>query len=105
QQEVEAGQQIVVGVNAFQTEEQLTLDQLRVDPEIETAQRAKLAELRESRDQNRVAELLGQLEQAARSETALMPLLIVCVENRLTLGEICNTLRQVWGEYQPSPWI
>jgi methylmalonyl-CoA mutase N-terminal domain/subunit len=105
QQAVEAGEQIVVGVNAFQAEEKLTLEQLRVDPAIETSQRARLAALRSQRDGVRTAELLGQLEKAARGAEALMPLLVECVENQVTLGEICNTLRQVWGEYQPSTWI
>lgn len=105
QQAVEAGEQIVVGVNAFQSEEKLTLDKLRVDPAIETGQRARLAALRAQRDAVRTAELLGRLEKAASGDETLMPILVECVENQLTLGEICNTLRQVWGEYHPSTWI
>jgi methylmalonyl-CoA mutase N-terminal domain/subunit len=102
QKAVERGEQVVVGVNAFQVEEAITLDRLRVDPAIEQAQRQRLQALRERRDAVRVSELMGQLEQAARGTENLLPLFIECVENDLTLGEICNLLRGLWGEYQPS---
>ncbi|MFN3309300.1 MAG: methylmalonyl-CoA mutase [Anaerolineales bacterium] len=101
QMAIEHGEQIVVGVNRFQIEETLELERLKVDPAIEIAQRQRLAELRAQRDQARVQELLSHLETVARGEGALMPLFIECVENDVTLGEICNTLRRVWGEYQP----
>jgi methylmalonyl-CoA mutase N-terminal domain/subunit len=101
QMAIERGEQIVVGVNRFQIDEKLELERLKVDPAIEMAQRQRLAELRARRDNLRVQELLAQLETAARGEAALMPLFIECVENDITLGEICNTLRRVWGEYQP----
>lgn len=101
QMAIESGEQIVVGLNRFQIEEKLELERLRVDPAIEMAQRQRLAELRARRDNGRVQELLAQVETAARGEAALMPLFIECVENDVTLGEICNTLRGVWGEYQP----
>ncbi|HSO28160.1 MAG TPA: methylmalonyl-CoA mutase family protein, partial [Anaerolineales bacterium] len=102
QQALEAGERIVVGVNAFQVDEKIELEQLRVDPAIEQGQRARLAALRERRDGKRVAELLGRLDTAARSSENLMPLFIECVENEVTLGEICDVLRKLWGEYQPS---
>jgi methylmalonyl-CoA mutase N-terminal domain/subunit len=102
QKAVERGEQVVVGVNAFQVEEAITLDRLRVDPAIEQAQRQRLQALRQRRDAARVSELMGQLEQAARGTENLLPLFIECVENDLTLGEICNLLRGLWGEYQPS---
>jgi len=99
QQEIERKQQIVVGVNQFQVEEGLTLERLKVDPAIELGQKAKLKKLRETRDQRVVDQLLGRLAQAAKGTDNLMPLFIECVENDITLGEICNTLRGVWGEY------
>ena len=52
----------------------------------------------------RVSELLAQLEIAARGKDNLIPLFIECVENNITLGEICNLLRGLWGEYQPPVW-
>jgi methylmalonyl-CoA mutase N-terminal domain/subunit len=99
QQEIERKEQIVVGVNQFQVDEVLTLERLQVDPSIELAARERLKKLRESRDQRVVEELLGKLENLARGAENLMPLFIECVENDITLGEICNTLRGVWGEY------
>jgi methylmalonyl-CoA mutase N-terminal domain/subunit len=105
QQAVEREEQIVVGVNQFQMEEQLELDQLKVDPAIEEGQRARLAAIRERRDSKKAAELLAQLETAANSDENLVPLFVECVKNDLTLGEICEALRGVWGEYLPTTWI
>jgi methylmalonyl-CoA mutase N-terminal domain/subunit len=99
QQEIERKEQIVVGVNQFQVDEVLTLERLKVDPSIEVGQREKLKALRETRDEGRTTELLGKLRDAAKGTENLMPLFIECVENDITLGEICNTLRAVWGEY------
>jgi len=105
QQAVEHQEQIVVGVNQYEVEDQLELDQLKVDPAIEANQRARLSSIRESRDPQQVADLLNQLETFANSPQNLMPVLIKCVEKNITLGEICGVLRGVWGEYQPSTWI
>jgi methylmalonyl-CoA mutase, N-terminal domain len=99
QQAIESGEQVIVGVNQFKVEEELTLERLKVDPTIELGQKAKLKELRESRDQRVVEDLLEKLKAAASGTENLMPLFIECVENDITLGEICNTLRVVWGEY------
>ncbi len=105
QQAMEHKEQIVVGVNQFKVDEQLDLDQLRVDPAIEAGQRDRLVAIRERRDPQRASELLGRLDTAAKNSENLVPLFIECVENDLTLGEICSALREVWGEYQPSTWI
>jgi methylmalonyl-CoA mutase N-terminal domain/subunit len=86
-------------MNQFKVQEEMTLERLRVDPAIEIGQKAKLKELRETRNQRLVDELLGKLKAAASDTENLMPLFIECVENNITLGEICNTLRVVWGEY------
>ena len=101
QQSLERGEVIQVGVNAFQTNEQLKLERLAVDLAIEEVQREKLRQLRARRDAEKVSELLGQLEITARKSEPLMPLFIECVENMVTLGEICGVLRSVWGNYQP----
>lgn len=97
---IEKGEQIVVGVNQFQIQDEVTLERQRIDPAIEAAARERLANLRAKRDQARVSELRTQLEKAARGSDNLMPLFIECVTNKVTLGEICHTLRGVWGEYQ-----
>jgi methylmalonyl-CoA mutase N-terminal domain/subunit len=99
QRAIEQRKMTVVGVNAFQEEETITLERLKVDPAIEAAQCARLKELRQRRDAGKAHEVLGQLENAARSDENLLPLFITCVENDLTLGEICAVLRSVWGEY------
>ncbi len=101
QRAVERGEEIVVGVNAFQVDEKVELEQLRVDPAIEAEQRRRLAEMRENRDAGRAAELLAQVETAAHGSENLVPLFVACVENDVTLGEICRVLRGAWGEYQP----
>jgi methylmalonyl-CoA mutase N-terminal domain/subunit len=105
QQAMERGEEIVVGVNAFQVDEAVELERLKVDPAIEQGQRARLAAVRARRDGGKASELLGRLESAARSSDNLMPLLIECVEHDVTLGEICNLLRGIWGEYQPPAWL
>jgi methylmalonyl-CoA mutase N-terminal domain/subunit len=99
QQAIEKKEQIVVGVNQVTVEEERTLERLSVDPAIEAAARERLKALRESRDQRVVEQLIGKLKAAAGGTENLMPLFIESVENDITLGEICNTLREVWGEY------
>lgn len=101
QQAMETGDETVVGVNAFTTDEKPDLERLQVNPELEARQRERLAKLRAGRDNERVQQLLSQLETAARGMENLMPLFIECVEYDVTLGEICGRLRQLWGEYRP----
>jgi methylmalonyl-CoA mutase N-terminal domain/subunit len=105
QRSVEKKEQIVVGVNQFQTDETLQLERLRVNPAIEQEQVVRLAQLRTQRDAAKAAEMLAHLDAAARSSENLMPVLIACVESDLTLGEICGLLRKAWGEYQSPAWI
>jgi methylmalonyl-CoA mutase N-terminal domain/subunit len=105
QQAIEKGEQLVVGVNVYQNDEKITLERLKVDPAIEAAQLSHLADLRQHRDASRVNQLFSQLELAARGSQNLMPLLIECVENEVTLGEICSVLRRVFGEYHPPAWV
>jgi len=103
QREVDAGDRIVVGVNAYQVEEgQVALERLAVDPAIEERQRARLAALRARQDGERASAALARIEAAARApDEPLMDLFIAAVEADCTLGEICGVLRQVWGEYRP----
>jgi len=105
QKAIENNDQLVVGVNAFQIEEKIELERLAVDPAIEQNQKQRLADLRTRRDNTRVFESLACLEKTARGTDNLMPLLVNCVENLTTLGEICGVLRKLWGEYQPPAWI
>jgi methylmalonyl-CoA mutase N-terminal domain/subunit len=100
QKKIERGEQIVVGLNQFQVEEQVVLDRLQVDPALEAAARARLQALHQRRDAVKAAELLSRVEQAARSDENMMPVFVECVEHDVTLGEICRVLRGVWGEYE-----
>ena len=105
QQAVENGDEILVGVNAFQVDEEIELEQLKVDLAVQASQRARLEALRSGRDAGRVSELLGHMETDARTDENLMPVFIECVENGITLGEICGLLRGLWGEYEPPTGI
>jgi methylmalonyl-CoA mutase N-terminal domain/subunit len=105
QQAIEKGEQVVVGVNSYQSDEKITLERLKVDPAIEGAQRIHLRELREKRDQGKVSQRLAVLEQTARGDGNLVPTFVECVENNVTLGEICSVLRRVFGEYHPPTWV
>ena len=105
QREIETKRRVVVGVNEY-VEEELPIEGLmRVDPIVGERQRARLEKLRASRDDERVQRLLGRLEEVAEGTDNIVPLLIECVENDVTLGEICRVLRNVWGEYQGAMTI
>jgi methylmalonyl-CoA mutase N-terminal domain/subunit len=103
QQEIDHGDQIVVGVNDFKIDEKIDITPLKVDPTVEAVQHQRLAKLRAQRDAKIVKTLLNQLEKTALGDENLMPILIECVEGDVTLGEICERLRKIWGEYQAPP--
>jgi methylmalonyl-CoA mutase N-terminal domain/subunit len=100
QMAIEKNEQIVVGVNQFQIDEKISLERQKLDPAIEAASHKRLANLRAGRDNHKIAELQTQLETTARGNDNLIPLFVECVDNKMTLGEVCNSLRNVWGEYQ-----
>jgi methylmalonyl-CoA mutase N-terminal domain/subunit len=102
QQAVERKEQIVVGVNEYATGEPADIERLRVDPHIEAQACERLQALRARRDAARVAALRARLEAAAAGSENLMPLFVECVEAEVTVGEICHSLRGIWGEYQPE---
>jgi len=102
QQAVEHREQIVVGVNEFVSDETRRLEQLKINPAIEAEAGERLKALRARRDTAKVSELLTRLESTARTSDNLMTLFIACVENQVTVGEICKVLRGVWGEYRPT---
>jgi len=102
QHAVERKQQIVVGVNEFQAEEERQIPTLCMDPALEREQVARLRALRVKRDSAKTKATLGELEQHARTEENLLPAILAAVENFATVGEISDTLRQVFGEYQES---
>jgi len=100
QREVEKGQRIIVGLNRFQTQEEKMKDLLKVDPAVGAKQTARLVELRQTRDNAAVQQALAELKTAAASTDNLMPPILKAVKALATLGEICDTLRGVFGEYE-----
>ncbi|MBL7200772.1 MAG: methylmalonyl-CoA mutase family protein [Anaerolineae bacterium] len=102
QKAVDSREQVVVGVNEFTVEEEQRYDMLRVDPAVEEEQRARLDRLRAERDSARVQDTLRALHAGAEGEDNLVPLILNCVRADATLGEICDVLRDVFGEYRPG---
>ena len=100
--QIDAGERVVVGMNRFQLEEEEPYEPLQVDPAVEVTQAAKLAELRAGRDQAAVDAAIDELRAAARgTRNALIPLK-QALRLRATVGEVCDALREVWGEYRPK---
>jgi methylmalonyl-CoA mutase N-terminal domain/subunit len=100
QQAVDRADNIVVGVNRFRVEEDLEVDRPRLDRAVGKRQTARLQALRNSRDNEKVSIALANLEAGARTDDNLMPLILKAVESDATIGEICNVLRVVFGDYQ-----
>ena len=100
QLEIERGERIIVGVNKFQVDEESKPPLLRVDPAVEKTQVDKLAEVKNNRNNQQVETSLAKLEKAAKGTDNLMPDILQCVKEYATLGEICNVLRGVFGEYK-----
>ncbi len=105
QKEIEKGERVVVGVNKFQVDEQSPMDLLRVDPAVRVSQIERLKALKSERDSNKVKSILSDLRKAAEGSDNLMPCILDAVKAYATLGEICDELRGVFGEYQPVSTI
>ena len=102
QKGVERGEQVVVGVNRFVAENENPIPTLRMDPEIERAQVARLSALRARRDSARVQSALAELTRRASTTENLLPAILTAVEAYATVGEISDALRSVFGEYRES---
>jgi methylmalonyl-CoA mutase, N-terminal domain len=102
QKAVEREEQIVVGVNRFQAEQERPIPLLRVDPEIERAQVARLNALRARRDAARLRASLAEVERRAGTRENLLPAILAAVEAYATVGEIADALRRIFGEYEES---
>ena len=100
--EIDEGDRVVIGVNKFVTTGEEPYQPLRVDPALEAEQAEKLARLREQRDKTAVANTIGALKKTAEgAENVLYPLRDA-LRADATLGEVCDALRDVWGEYRPG---
>jgi methylmalonyl-CoA mutase N-terminal domain/subunit len=102
QHAVETKDEIIVGVNEFQAEEERQIPTLRVDPSLEREQIARLQALRGRRNATETSAALAELERRARSSENLLPAILTAVESFATVGEISDALRRVFGEYQES---
>jgi methylmalonyl-CoA mutase, N-terminal domain len=101
QKAVDRGDKLIVGINAHTQEtEHVEVPVLVIDESVAELQRQRLSELRATRDGERVAATLAALETGAAEGRNTMPLLVECVRAYATLGEMCDTLRKVYGEYQ-----
>jgi methylmalonyl-CoA mutase N-terminal domain/subunit len=102
QRAVESKDQIVVGVNDFIAEEERIIPTLRIEPEIERSQIARLNALRAKRDSIKTQSALTELRRRAATTENLVPAILTAVESCATVGEISDALRGVFGEYQES---
>jgi methylmalonyl-CoA mutase N-terminal domain/subunit len=104
QAEVEAEQRVVVGVNRYALEDEPPVAILRIDPELESRQADRVRAVRERRDQAKAEERLAALrEAAARDDVNLMPLIVDAARDYVTMGELCDALRDVWGVWRETP--
>jgi len=99
--EIDSGERVVVGVNRFASQTEERYEPLRVDPAIEAAQVARLADLRAKRDSSAVESALADLAKAAQGTENVLRLMKEALRLRATVGEVCHTLRGVWGVYHP----
>ncbi|MEZ5993812.1 MAG: methylmalonyl-CoA mutase family protein [Planctomycetota bacterium] len=102
QRAVEKGDAVVVGVNKFQTQNDIEPQLLQIDAEAAQKQQARLAEFRAQRDDKAVADGLYSLQEAAKGDENLVPKIINALRAKATLGEVCDTMRGVFGEYRDS---
>ena len=99
QKAIETGEQVIVGVNRFTADGETPISTLYIDEEAQNRQLARLEDVRRRRDAGRVRTALDALEAGAMNGTNTMPLLLEAVRAYATLGEMCDSLRKVWGEY------
>ena len=101
QREIEEMKRTIVGVNDYKIEKEETpIELLRVDPKVENEQLTNLHDFKQERNKKKVEEVLGKLRRSAEKNENLMPVIIESVKAYATLGEICEELRQVYGEYK-----
>jgi len=105
QQAIETREEIIVGVNQFTADEETPIRTLYIDEAAQQRQLARLDGIRRRRDSRRVEAALAALEAGAATGANTMPLLLDAVRAYATLGEMCDSLRKVWGEYVESPVI
>jgi methylmalonyl-CoA mutase N-terminal domain/subunit len=102
QKAVDRKEKIIVGVNECVSDKKLKIQMQKTDPQLEPRRRRDLAALRKKRDAANVTQCLATLERAAKGTKNLMPIIMDCVRNYITVGEICKVLRATFGEYRAN---
>ena len=105
QQAVERREQVIVGVNEFVQEGESPADTLYIDESAGETQAAKLAEMKKRRDRPPVERALNAIRAAAKTSSNLLPPIVEAVRAYATVGEMCGALRDVWGEYEETPFL
>jgi methylmalonyl-CoA mutase N-terminal domain/subunit len=100
-QQIDSGERVVVGVNRFRTDTEEPYEPLRVDPDLERAQVARLADLRSRRDDTEVRAALEELRAAAAGTDNVLVPMRRALQALASVGEVCGVLREVWGRYEP----
>ena len=101
QQEVEKKEKIIVGVNDFiEEDENIEIPLLTISPEVEIAQKKRLSDLKQSRDESSVAESLSEIRSAGENGNNLMPVFVKASHNKVTLGEMVGELKKIFGTYE-----
>ena len=101
QQEVEKKEKIIVGVNDFiEEDEKIEIPLLTISPEVEIAQKKRLADLKQSRDETAVAESQAEIKSAAENGNNLMPVFVKAAHNKVTLGAMVGELKEIFGTYE-----
>ncbi len=100
QKNVDAKKQVIVGVNKFTDDDEPEADMLEIDTKAEEEQRDRVRVFRESRDSSASKSALSDLQSAAKGSDNLIPSILDCVRNRCTLGEIADSLRDIFGEHR-----
>jgi methylmalonyl-CoA mutase, N-terminal domain len=103
QSEVEAKQRVIVGVNRYQSDDESELEILRIDPALEGEQIARVQALRARRDAAAAEAAIARLKQAAEGDENLMPLIVDAARTHVTMGEMCDAFREVWGTWRETP--
>lgn len=100
QRELQKKEKIIVGVNEFIEDEPSRIEVLKIPPEVENRQIERIKQVRKERNNTKVKETLRRLREAAHSNDNLMPKILDCVRSYATIGEMCNTLKEEFGEYK-----
>jgi methylmalonyl-CoA mutase N-terminal domain/subunit len=94
---------VIVGVNRYQQAEDAQVELLRIDPALEDKQIRRVRLVREQRNSGEAEAALARLREGAAGDANLMPLIIDCARAAVTMGEMCDALREIWGVWRETP--